>query len=266
MNFSQLQERVRGELLRRIDRGTLSVSLLSRQTAIGQPHLSNFLHARRNLSFTSLDKILTAQHLTIEDLIPQRRAASRPGRDLTPPIAQLSIQQSSQQSGALPESDLVHIPLVFASTAIHEPYMRASSTRALIPVLSSFLVDLKPDAKAQRLQWDRYVAIRLPDSESAPMHPLLTPNSILILDRHNNILRPHRAPESLPAAQAEPPPALYAVRSGSDLKIRYASLIRGRILLRPHNLTHPIEIPEPAPGETYHDLIAGKVILILRPS
>lgn len=263
MNFSQLQERVRGELLRRIDRGTLSVSLLSRQTAIGQPHLSNFLHARRNLSFAALDKILTAQHLTIEDLIPQRR----PRRDLIPPIAQLSTQQpGQQQSGALPESDLVHIPLVLASTAIHEPYMRASSTRALIPVLSSFLVDLKPDAKAQRPQWDRYVAIRLPDSESAPMHPLLTPNSILILDRHNNILRPHRTPESLPAAQAEPPPTLYAVRSGSDLKIRYASLIRGRILLRPHNLTHPIEIPEPAPGETYHDLIAGKVALILRPS
>ncbi len=50
MNFTQMHERLRVELLRRIERGTLSVSLLARQTGFGKSHLSNFLHSRRKLS------------------------------------------------------------------------------------------------------------------------------------------------------------------------------------------------------------------------
>jgi transcriptional regulator with XRE-family HTH domain len=241
MNFSQLQERVRAELLRRIERGTLSVSLLARQTAIGQPHLSNFLHARRNLSHAALDKILAAQQLTVADLIPERRAS----RDVLFP-----------EKG----TDLVDVFLVSTQAALYEPHPRASANRGYLPIPSAFLAGLRPDAKASRLQWDRYVAIRLPATEAAPMHPILTPGSILLLDRHSNALR--RASST----QAESPPDLYAVRDGNDLKIRYATLTRGRILLRPHNLTFPVEIPEPAPGETYHDLIAGRIFLILRPA
>jgi transcriptional regulator with XRE-family HTH domain len=243
MNFSQLQERVRTELLRRIERGTVSVSLLARQTGLGQPHLSNFLHARRSLSFAALDKILAAQHLTVADLIPERRHA----RDLVLPDQQ---------------PDLVDILIVNPQVALHEPFPRASSARGILPVLSSFLTALKPDAKATRLQWDRYVVIRLPEGDAAPMHPLVTPSSLLLLDRHSNVLRSHRSSD----AQAEPPPNLYAVRDNADLKVRYASLQRGRILLRPHNLTFPVELPEPDAGETYHDLIAGRIALILRPA
>ena len=46
MNFTQMHERLRLELLRRIQRGTVSVSLLARQTGLGQSHLSNFLRSR----------------------------------------------------------------------------------------------------------------------------------------------------------------------------------------------------------------------------
>ena len=70
MNFTQMHERLRLELLRRIQRGTLSVSLLARQTGFGQPHLSNFLHSRRQLSLEAMDRILAAQHLTAADLLP----------------------------------------------------------------------------------------------------------------------------------------------------------------------------------------------------
>jgi hypothetical protein len=70
MNFTQMHERLRLELLRRIQRGTVSVSLLGRQTGFGQAHLSNFLHRRRQLSLEAMDRILTAQHLTVADLLP----------------------------------------------------------------------------------------------------------------------------------------------------------------------------------------------------
>ena len=76
MNFTQMHERLRMELLRRIQRGTLSVSLLARQTGFGQAHLSNFLHSRRQLSLEAMDLILAAQHLAASDLLPATHQAA----------------------------------------------------------------------------------------------------------------------------------------------------------------------------------------------
>src|SRR6202142_1568474 len=75
MNFTQMHERLRLELLRRIQRGTVSVSLLGRQSGFGQSHLSNFLHGRRQLSLDALDRILAAQHLAVADLLPSNQSA-----------------------------------------------------------------------------------------------------------------------------------------------------------------------------------------------
>ncbi len=81
MNFTQLHERLRMELQCRIDRGTLSVSLLSRQTGLGQAHLSNFLHCKRQLSLQALDRVLTAQHLAADDLLPVLRQGTGPAAE-----------------------------------------------------------------------------------------------------------------------------------------------------------------------------------------
>src|ERR1700752_5387117 len=70
MNFLQMHERLRLELLRRIQRGPLSVSLLARQTGFGQSHISNFLRSRRQLSLEALDRVRSAQHMTAGDLLP----------------------------------------------------------------------------------------------------------------------------------------------------------------------------------------------------
>ena len=78
MNFTQMHERLRQELLRRIQRGSLSVSLLARQSGFGQSHMSNFLHSKRQLSLEALDRILSIQHLTVPDLLPAVRQAASP--------------------------------------------------------------------------------------------------------------------------------------------------------------------------------------------
>ncbi|HEX4320295.1 MAG TPA: helix-turn-helix transcriptional regulator, partial [Acidobacteriaceae bacterium] len=119
MNFSQLQDRVRLELLRRIDRGTLSVSLLARQTGLGQPHVSNFLHNRRGLSLKSLDKILKAQQLQVDDLLPARR---EPKEELR------TVDQNHEA-----EIEVVEIPVVTHAVAIFDPYIRVSSILELLP-------------------------------------------------------------------------------------------------------------------------------------
>src|SRR5271168_3502694 len=111
MNFLQLQERVRLELLRRIERGTLSVSLLARQTGLGQAHVSNFLHGRRGLSLGTLDKMLGTLRMQIADLLPEQRGVFL-----------------EKQIGPV-----VQVPLVPHSVAIFEPYLRPSSVEVVLP-------------------------------------------------------------------------------------------------------------------------------------
>ena len=81
MNFLQLHERLRIEMLRRIERGVLTPSMLARQTRFVPAHISNFLNCKRMLSLNALDKVLLAQGLTVADLLgptaPDLRDSSR---------------------------------------------------------------------------------------------------------------------------------------------------------------------------------------------
>src|ERR1039458_7954281 len=110
MNFTQMHERLRLELLRRIQRGTVSVSLLGRQTGFGQAHLSNFLHRKRQLSLEAMDRILTAQHLTVADLLP-----------------------SAQELEPEPRGNGVcAVPVVSHPAALFEPVIRPSAIQSLL--------------------------------------------------------------------------------------------------------------------------------------
>ena len=70
MNFSQLHERLRIEVLRRIDSGSLTAALLAHRTGFAPAHISNFLNRKRRLSLDALDKVLQSESLTIGDLFP----------------------------------------------------------------------------------------------------------------------------------------------------------------------------------------------------
>jgi len=80
MNFSQMQERLRVELLRRISRGTLSVSLPARQTGFKPSHLPNFLRSPRHLSLDGVDWILASRHRGAADLPPNLHAMRKDSR------------------------------------------------------------------------------------------------------------------------------------------------------------------------------------------
>src|SRR5579863_1177133 len=110
MNFTQMHERLRLELLRRIQRGTLSVSLLARQTGFGQSHLSNFLRSRRQLSLEALDRVLNAQHMTAGDLLPVKFTH----RDWA----------GEDENG--------RVPLVSHASALFEPFIRPNSVRTML--------------------------------------------------------------------------------------------------------------------------------------
>jgi transcriptional regulator with XRE-family HTH domain len=226
MNFTQMHERLRLELLRRIRRGTLSVSLLARQTGFGQSHISNFLRSRRQLSLEGLDRVLLTQHISAWDLMPvdQRR---------------------------IDESDSV--PLVSHAAALFEPLIRPSSIRGTIQIPSALAAAARKRNSNSRRNWDRFVAISVSAAEAQAMEPLVQPEAIAVVDRHYISLAGYRPGRN----------NIYAVRNGSHLSLRYADFYANRLVLRPHNLAFPIDLLEIPPGETPADLIAGRVMLIL---
>jgi hypothetical protein len=228
MNFSQMHEHLRLELLRRIQRGTLSVSLLARQTGFGQSHMSNFLHSKRQLSLGGLDRILAAQQLTAADLLPQH---DRPPAD----------------------EDLLNVPLVSHATAMHEPLIRAGAVQNLIQVPAGLLANLRPRTSVIHRKWLRFVAVQIPAADSIAMDPVVLPEALVLIDRHYNS----------PAQYRPTRPNLYAVRHDRHLKLRYAEFQTGRLVLRPHNRAAPVELLDPSPGESLGDLITGRVVMVM---
>ena len=231
MNFTQMHERLRLELLRRIQRGTLSVSLLARQTGFGQSHLSNFLHNRRQLSLEAMDRILAAQHMAAGDL-----AAATHRADDMPPGGEGSM-----------------VPLVSHAVALFEPYIRPSATQAMLHMPAGVLHSARARVSSSRRAWQRFVAVRIPAADALPMEPLVLPEAIVLVDRHYNSLMPYRPNR----------PNLYAVREGAHLVLRYVDFLANRLVLRPHNIAFPVDLIEVGPGETPADQITGRVALIL---
>ena len=234
MNLTQMHERLRLELLRRIQRGTLSVSLLARQTGFGQPHLSNFLHNRRQLSLEAVDRVLAAQHMTAADLLP---VLHQPG------FFPVDREESS-------------VPLVSHHAALFEPYIRPSAAQSMLSLPAGVLQSLRTRVTSPRRAWQRFVAVRVSAADALPMEPLLLPDATALLDRHYISLMPYRPNR----------PNLYAIRHGSHLTLRYAEFVANRLVLRPQNIGFPVDLIEVDPDESPGDLIAGRVALIVNES
>jgi hypothetical protein len=231
MNFTQMHERLRLELLRRIERGSLSVSLLARQTGFGQSHMSNFLRKRRKLSLAATDTILTAQRLTAADLLP-------------------ALDRSS---AAPPSEEFGMVPLVSHSVALFEPVIRPSAILSMLHFPAEVLASIHSRASNARHVWQRFVAVRIPAQDAMAMEPLVLPEAIALIDRHYNSLalyRPNR-------------PNLYAVRQHAHLELRYVDFTSNRLVLRPHSAAFPVKLLEVAPGETPADLLVGRVAVLL---
>ncbi len=234
MNITQMHERLRLELLRRIQRGTLSVSLLARQTGFGQAHLSNFLHSRRQLSLEAIDRVLAAQHMAAGDLLP--------------------ADYREKGGESLPDGgDGATVPVVSHAAALFEPFIRPSAAQSMLHLSAGVLQSVRARVSNPRRAWQRFVAVRLSSADALPMEPLLLPDAIALIDRHYNSLIPYRPDR----------PNLYAVRQGARLAVCYVDFLANRLVLRPHNIAFPVDLIEIDPGETPADLIAGRIALIL---
>jgi hypothetical protein len=234
MNFTQLQERLRRELLRRIDRGSVNGALLARQTGFQPSHISNFLRRRRTLSLGALDRLLAAQLLTVGDLLA------------------LEDNYAAPHEAA---SSLTHtaVPVVAPSAAIHDAVPPASATLDLVHLPLGILEQMRSRRATSRRGWSRFVSVRLTRKQAAGMQPVLPPDTIAVIDRHYNS----------PVAYQPPQPSLFAVRVGNALQFRLAEFENNRLILRPIELNYPVQLLALGPHEMPSDLIVGRVCLTL---
>lgn len=230
MNITQMHERLRIEMLRRIQRGSLSISLLSRQTGLGVSHVSNFLHARRRLSMEGIDRVLAAQHMAAEDLL------------------ELGVGPFSEKR------EINSVPVVSHASALFEPVIRPSAIQMMLHLPPGVLHSPKPRTVPARRYWQRFVAIRVAHADALPMEPLLLPDALAVIDRHYNSLIPYRPVR----------PNLYAIRDGARLTLRYADYLAMRLVLRPLSPSAPIDLIEIGPNTSPGELIAGRVVLIIK--
>lgn len=235
MNFSDLHEHLRLELLRRIDGDALTGSRLAQQTGFRQAHISNFLNRKRALSLDGLDRVLAAQNLTIPQILP-------------PEVLDL------QASSALPhENHIESIPLVPSSVAMHDPVVSPGATIEHVPVSATLLCETRPRSSQKQAHWQRFLAIRADRRQAAAMEPLIKTGSVVILDRHYTSLALYRSEQ----------PNLYAVRCGSTLQLGFAAFDDGRLILRPNSAAFPVQLIPVHPGQSPSDLIIGRICLVL---
>jgi len=233
MNFSQLVEQVRLELQRRIERGTLSVSLLARQTGLGQAHLSNFLHGRRGVKTETLDRILSAQGLSIEDLTPSQRETR--GAQLTGQIGRV-----------------VMLPVVTHEAAMFDRYIRVGRGREMAPFQVALVNGLRPRCPPGRREWERFVVLRSSAADAAGMSPVIEAGALTVVDRHYTSLTAYEAGK----------PTLYAVRVESGLVMRYAEYAASRLVLRPVQIQAALTVVAVGSRDEAREMVVGRVVFV----
>jgi transcriptional regulator with XRE-family HTH domain len=231
MTFSQLHERLRLEMWRRIQRGVVTGKLLAAQTGLRPSHISNFLHRKRKLSLAALDRLLAAQQISIRDLA--------------------GLAPETAESHDPSESGTLRIPLVSQTAAITLPIIPRQAIESYITLPLAELDHFPLRHSALRRGWERFIAIRISADQASEAEPLLRELSLVIIDRHYHSL----------ISVAPPHPNLYAIQLGNKLLLRYVSFESNRLLLRPHRLDFPIQALEIAPHAAPGDLLVGRVCL-----
>lgn len=233
MNFSDLHELLRLELLRRIELGLLTGTRLAQQTNFQQAHISNFLNRKRALSLEGLDRVLASQNLSIDQILPLELTAVT--------AAAAASTESTEQ-----------IPVVSSSTVVEQARISASAIIETIHVSTSRLADSRARPSPKRLGVQRFVAIRVDAQQAVGMEAVLAPGTIAVIDRHYTSLAPYRAQQ----------PTLYAVRSGGTLTLRFVDFEQNCLILRPASVSSSVRLIVLAPQETPADFIVGRVCML----
>lgn len=242
MNFQDLHEHLRLELLRRVESGALTGTQLARQAGFRQAHISNFLNRKRSLSLEGLDRVMAAQGLTVDQILPVALAANNEAADVADGHSTLSVSD-----------EITMVPLVSASTAAEAGQIQPKDVIETLPVAASRLSSNRVRPGRGGLGWQRFVALRLDAQQAAAMEPTLASGTIAVIDRHYNSLAPYRSHG----------PTLYAVRYATGLLLRYVEFGDDRLVLRPTAIDCAVQLIAIGPDQAPSDHIVGRVCLLI---
>lgn len=228
MNFADLHELLRLELLRRIDSGRLTGARLAQLTGFRQAHISNFLNRRRSLSLEGLDRVLKSQNLTIDQLLPIDLAS---------------------RAALLGPDPVEFVPVVSPTTAMAQAQITSSAIIESLHLPAGRLDASRSRTSAHRAEWQRFVAVRVDAQQAAAMSPVLSRGTVVVIDRHYTSLAPLRGSQ----------PNVYAIRSGPSLLMRYVDLDDANLVLRPCSLDHPVQILPAASPFLGVDALVGRI-------
>ena len=231
MKFRALQENLRKVMWERIEAGKLTGVKLAQQTGFEQAHISNFLNRKRSLSQEGLDKVLTAQHLSVLDLLDPAEINKR--ASILPPA----------------EDEFENVLLVEGAVAAGEPLITSENVLDILKFKKAFLRRLRPDLASPREDWRRFVLVKVDARDGMSMYPRLLPGATVLVDRHYNSLKPYRKGEQ----------NMYAVRKDDGCTVKYLELAGDNLVLRPHNQAYPVDVLEIEEDKSFADSIVGRV-------
>jgi len=238
MNFQDLHELLRLEVLRRIESGDLTGTRLAGQAKFQQGHISNYLNRKRALSLEGLDRVLAALGLTVEQILPVDVAAAA-ATPATP--------------ADIPLEEIAMVPIVSPLVAAEDAQIAPAGVIETVPVAVARLSENRARPGRRSAGWQRFAALRLDAQQAAAMEPLLASGTIAVIDRHYNSLAPYRAHQ----------PTLYAVRYGSGLLLRHVESEDDRLILRPAAIDCAVQLIALKPSEMPSDYIVGRVCMLI---
>ena len=231
MKAQSLQENLRRILWQRIDSGQLTGLKLAEQTGFQQAHVSNFLNRKRSLSIEGMDRFLSAQHLSVLDLLDQGEINKR--ASLAPPS----------------EDEFENVAIVDGQVAATQAVIVAEKVLENCKYKKTFLRRIRAEmASAGRSHWRRFVVIRADGREGMSMYPRLMPGATVLIDRHYNVLKPYRRGDQ----------TMYAVAKEAGCAIKYVQVIADSLVLRPQNNAYPVDVIE-LHGKPVAECIVGRV-------
>jgi transcriptional regulator with XRE-family HTH domain len=227
MLVSDLHERIREYVLATIKSRVITGTALAERIGVKQAHISNFLLGRRGLSIDSMDAILNALEINVEQLVA---------------VAD-QTQVRKEFASTLESVRVIRLQAAMNPTfASDEVFGRMGFTTAL-------LRRLKAERSGIRKLWVRFIAVRADKALSAPMSPRLESGSVLLIDRHYCSLDEHRKDE----------PNLYLIRKDQVCMIRWVEMQGTQLCLRPERNDYPLDFISIDRKNPLESCIVGRV-------
>lgn len=228
LDFRRLQSQLRRVVLARIAAGQMSGSRLARMTDFKQPHITNFLHAKRGLSDEGRDRILRALEISVLDLLPWRE------------LERFFHAGSDTENEAIP---------VVEMNAADVPLPTASAVRDWQKLKRTMLSRLRTETLEKRGHWLRFVLVRVDDRDAEAMYPRVQRGALLLVDRYYNGLTAYRPGEV----------NIYVVRGRERMMVRSLEEVDGRVVMRPERSEVPLETMAMDKKKRYAERIVGRV-------